>query len=80
MIFDALVTAIEAQRQVVIHARRNLTADRAHKVQDSGRAMLEMATADMAVTQQDRDDRATALYCQHQLEELLTALLPQIPD
>lgn len=80
MIFDSLVTAIESARQVVIGARRGLTTEHAAEIQQGNRALLSLAGPELVVTNQDAQDRETALLCQHQLEELMARLLPQIQD
>lgn len=79
-IFDSLVNAIESARQVVIGSRRALTQERGQAITAGTRALIEMADPALAVTKADREDIETADLCQHQLEELMACLLPQIPD
>ncbi len=78
--FNALVTAFEATRRVVIEARHCLSDHLAEDIQTGNRALLQLADPAKAVTREDQEDLEAARYCEQQLEELMVFLLSQIPD
>lgn len=78
--FNALVTAFEATRRVIIEARHNLSRPLTDDIQTGNQALLKLADPAKAVTREDQEDLEAARYCEQQLEELMIFLLSQIPD
>lgn len=78
--FNALVTAFEATRRVVIEARHCLSRPLAEDLQTGNRALLSLADPAKAITREDQEDLEAARYCEQQLEELMVFLLSQIQD